>query len=69
MGLLGCYDGVMYCDEPTCSENFESFDFQTYGRFIAEARRRGWLYSPQKESINQGCGYCLCPKHSGKVKK
>jgi hypothetical protein len=69
MGFLGCYDGVLYCDVPTCRVSFESSDHQTASRFLADARSRGWSYNPNKEAVNHGNGHCLCPKHSGKKLK
>lgn len=66
MGFLGCYDGELHCDEPGCQESYESSDFQTFSKFLSEAKRRGWSIDLSMKSISRGQGRCLCPKHATK---
>lgn len=75
MGLIGGYDGRLYCDHPDCKKNrwrgeleFESQGFEeSFSEFIREARKLGWVFSHKtREITTEGRGYALCPKHSKK---
>ncbi len=75
MGLIGCYDLMLYCDDP---EHIGRWDYgktpwEYNGRdeadCIRQARKVGWLINKKRSSREPGSvggGYCLCPEHSGK---
>lgn len=81
MGLIGGYDGRLYCDHPDCvygkdhqkrgHPDFEGTSLEdSYEEFIRAARKAGWSFSKKTNSAtSEGRGYALCPKHSGKIKK
>jgi hypothetical protein len=79
MGLIGGYDGRLYCDHDECryyhshvtynyEPDYESGDFNSYNEFIRHARKLGWTFSWKHTGFEES-GFALCPKHSKKERK
>ena len=72
MGLVGCYNIHLYCDHPDHIIKYgepEEYNGNTENHCIKQARSWGWIVNKRKEGDEPGLYYCVCPFHSGKVKK
>jgi hypothetical protein len=65
MGLVGCYDLHVYCDDPQSGHKCTAYPGEYTGRTEAEAKRAaraaGWLLT-NGEGF-EGSGRAICPKH------
>lgn len=74
MGLVGCYDLHLYCDDPDHGHHHPSgwaYPHELTGRTeaacIRQARALGWVVNKKREG-REGNGHCLCPFHKRRGK-